>query len=108
MVFKTISPGCGVRASPMLFYCATIAYHVELNVDLGRPQAPANVQEKWMFSVDRGPRLSYHGVLPHSSFFSCWPYIFRRVFIARKEVLIFYRYTCRWILKLQQFPYFVS
>ena len=28
------------------FYCATIAYHVELNADLGRPQAPANVQEK--------------------------------------------------------------
>ena len=29
-----------------LFYCATIAYHVELNADLGRPQALANVQEK--------------------------------------------------------------
>ena len=28
------------------FYCATIAYHVELNADLGWPQAPANVQEK--------------------------------------------------------------
>ena len=29
-----------------VFYCAIIAYHVELNADVGWPQALANVQEK--------------------------------------------------------------
>ena len=33
----------GIKA---IFYCATIAYHVELNADLGRPQVPAIVQER--------------------------------------------------------------
>ena len=35
-----------VPAANALFYCSTIADHVELNANLGRPQALANVQEK--------------------------------------------------------------
>ena len=39
----------------LAFYCATIAYHVELNAILGGHGNPANVQEKSMFRVDRIP-----------------------------------------------------
>ena len=39
-----VSELCSVETCK--FYCATIAYHVELNADVERPQAPANVQEK--------------------------------------------------------------
>ena len=35
------------------FYCATVAYHVELNAFLGGCRHPANVQEKQTFSIDR-------------------------------------------------------
>ena len=35
-----------VCGSDVLFYCATIAYHVELNAIAGGRRHPANVQEK--------------------------------------------------------------
>ena len=36
----------------VLFYCATIAYHVGLNAISGGRRTPANDQEKWTFAFD--------------------------------------------------------
>ena len=52
------------------FYCATIAYHVELNANSGGHRHPANVQEKWTFSVGRSLGLYSRGTLLNSSSFS--------------------------------------
>ena len=56
------------------FYCATIAYHVELNANSGGRRTPANDQEKWTFGFGR-----VHGLVctiavsfGNSSFFSLW------------------------------------
>ena len=46
MVLKTISPGSGVQASLMLFYYATIAYHVELNAVSDSCRQSWTTQEK--------------------------------------------------------------
>ena len=35
------------------FYCATIAYHVGLNANLGGHRTLANEQEKWAFGFDQ-------------------------------------------------------
>ena len=37
------------------FYCATIAYHVELNANLGGRMHPAKVQEKWTHNTGEMP-----------------------------------------------------
>ena len=60
---------CRETLHTALFYCVTIAYHVELNADLGWPQALGQRLRK----IDRfivGRRLYSPGTLPNSSSFS--------------------------------------
>ena len=97
MVLKNISPGCGVRASLMLFYCTAIAYHVELNAYSGGCRHLANVQEKWTQIVARCSGIEVTPVVTLTANMESVPFFFK------ERDLILYGYTCCWILKLHQF-----
>ena len=73
------------------FYCATIAYHMGLNANLGGLRTPANDQEKWTFGFGR-----VHGLVctiavsfGNSSFFSRWPPSFKAFEINLQYFTVF-------------------
>ena len=80
---------CCWKMDKYRFYCATIAYHVELNAYLGGRRHLANVQEKWTYNsgempLNRGDPSS--DVAIHFLFMS-WLQIWNQyLFIVRKEI----------------------
>ena len=59
----------------ILFYCATIAYHVGLNANSGGRRTLANDQDKWTFGFGRvrGLVCTIAVLFGNSSLFSRWP-----------------------------------
>ena len=74
-----------------LFYCATVAYHVELNAYSGGLRHLANIQEKWTHNSGEMPwnRDDPSSDLAIHFLFSSWPRIWKTMlFIARKFSLL--------------------
>ena len=61
----------------IIFYCATIAYHVELNAISGDHRHPANIQEKWTHNIGEMPSNRGDPLLPVSR----WPQYGIRAFL---------------------------
>ena len=90
------------------FFCATIAYHVELSAISGGHRHPANVQEIWTHNTDEMPwnqgdpsnDVAIHFLFPVGHNMEYTP------FYCKERDL--YGYTCFWILKLHHFLYFIT
>ena len=91
------------------FYCATIAYHVELNAYSDGRRQSANVPEK-MDEIMMARCLNTVGEprseIPHAShLFLIGRIVKTCILLQRKDLFFFYGYTCHWVLKLHQFLY---
>ena len=76
----------------VIYYCATIAYHVELNGYLGGRRRPANVQEKWTHNSGEMPwnRGDPTSDVAFDFLFSSWPGIWNQRLLLQGNKIIFF------------------